>query len=502
MSRCEFLRSMDRGALNQKEVMISTRQTRRGFIRILGLSTIIFSLLGCSVTRKQNEIKTSLKFIYNKPPLIMGETKLKDTWSVIDLDNLPNPQPKLSLQLKNATPLTERLWNIALADIEYNIVKMPNAREYFGAGAEFGAKVYTRDISYSGILGINRLYPDIMRQSLEYTRKVRREVGFKTSKGHAVREIKVPWQEEKISTRDFFQKYNTNEYTRRTDDVVWLWCAYDLVKDSKKKEDWKWIYDEGNYFFEHFYMPFYDEEDGLFLGQAAFIDIHFPGHKTTGYPQDWTTSDCVLCKPTSTNALYVKGMQVMSEACRKLGKQQESKKWNSKAEALKKAIRKELRRPDGTFAYYKDRHGKFSERREVLGTAFVVLHKVVTGAEAEAALKDYPVTDTGIPLICPFFPTKRAYHNNTSWPFSDTFFIKAMEKADGKDRTAMNAALLARTCGKVFKKNKYTPLEAEDVGTFHELVHFQDKKVIGSGHQLWTAAAFVDVCRRAGLVEF
>jgi len=62
--------------------------------------------------------------------------------------------------------------------------------------------------------------------------------------------------------------------------------------------------------------------------------------------------------------------------------------------------------------------------------------------------------------------------------------MAAKEKAFGIDCTAQNAALLARTC-------------LQD-GTFHEVVNMQTKEPFGSSSQLWSAAAFIDVCRRAG----
>ncbi len=68
-------------------------------------------------------------------------------------------------------------------------------------------------------------------------------------------------------------------------------------------------------------------------------------------------------------------------------------------------------------------------------------------------------------------------------PFVDIFF----EQSDGVDRSAQNAALLGRTC-------------VED-GTFHEVTDDRTREVKGSGSQLWTAASFVDVCRRAGLLR-
>ena len=63
----------------------------------------------------------------------------------------------------------------------------------------------------------------------------------------------------------------------------------------------------------------------------------------------------------------------------------------------------------------------------------------------------------------------------------------AKEMADDKSYTAQNAALLARTC--------------VDEGSFHELVDWNTKKPMGSGSQLWSASAFVNVCLRAGIVN-
>jgi len=154
---------------------------------------------------------------------------------------------------------------------------------------------------------------------------------------------------------------------------------------------------------------------------------------------------------------------------------------------LKDAIRRQLRREDGTLSYFKDKQGVLQERREALGCALAVLSGVVTGGEATAALKDYPVTDGGVPLFHPFFPEPDWYHNNSSWPFVDTFFLKALEVFDGVDRSAQNAALLARTC--------------IGNGSFHEVTDYRTRAVRGSGSQLWTAAAFLDTCRRAGLVK-
>jgi len=232
------------------------------------------------------------------------------------------------MRLKNATPLIERLWRIALSDVESNIVRLPDGSTYFGAGSGFGARIYTRDISYAGILSLNRLYPEIMRKSLEHTRRVRLKLGFAVSRAHKVDGIEVDWAVEDISEEEFLAKYRTNSYTRRTDDVVWLWCAGDLFERCGSPDDWRWVYETGKECFQRLYDPFFDPEDGLYRGQASFIDIHYEDTKATGYPSEWTVSDCVHIKATSTNCLYVKGLEVMSVAARKLGLADEAASWH------------------------------------------------------------------------------------------------------------------------------------------------------------------------------
>jgi len=423
---------------------------------------------------------------YNKFFLILNDTSVTDALGTNSLNDLPDPRPKLDVRLENVSPLIERLWRIALSDIESNIVETDNGK-YFGAGALFNIIVFTRDISYSGVLGLNKLYPEIMKSSLRATRDVRSRLAFKVQTEYVLDNIDVPWQPEEITEQGFAQKYHTNSYCRRTDDVVWLWAAYDLFSKHGTKDDWQWLYKMGSKFFDEFYNPFYDCEDDLYHGQASFVDIHSAAHKATGYPQDWDLKDCILVKSLSTNCLYVRGLEVMAVVSEHFGHEKEEDMWEVRAADLRKAIRDNLLNSDGTLSYFKDKHGNLQPRRDALGSALAVLMDIVEGEEARAALKNYPVTDVGVPLFHPFFPENNYYHNNTSWPFVDTFFIKALEKSDGENRTALNAALLARTC--------------VNDGTFHEVVDFRDKKPGGSGSQLWTAASFIDTCFRAGLVN-
>ena len=131
--------------------------------------------------------------------------------------------------------------------------------------------------------------------------------------------------------------------------------------------------------------------------------------------------------------------------------------------ALKAAIRKEFTQPDGTLAYYKDRHGKLMPNRSGYATAFAVIFGIVEGAAARAAYAGFPTPDNGIPLFFPFIADTDGseWHNHASWPFCVTFFLWGKSIADGKDYTDYNAALLARSVGTAIKPKKAPADQAE-----------------------------------------
>ena len=424
-------------------------------------------------------------FLYDSSGLKMDATSVRDSLRTIRIEDLRDVQPACPVRLQGVTPLTERLWRVALGDIEKNIVTNGGST-YFGAGKEFGASVYERDIAFSGVLGCNALYPDIMLNSFKFTRALRRKLGFTTSRSHSIADISAPWEPLDMAQREYFLKFHTNEITRRTDDVIWIWSAEDLLT-KLDQPDWAWLYDEGAWFFENIYRYFYDESDGLYMGQAAFVDVHMETRKQSGYPTAWGLRECIMSKAVSTNALYFQAMKALSRTAVRLGRPADAARWAQRADDLKKAMLREMRHPDGTFTYLKTWDGQLLKQRHALGEALAVRFGVAEGDEARTALGGYPVTDAGVPLIYPFFnhpDNPQVYHDQTSWPFTDTFFLAAKEKAFGIDCTAQNAALLARTC-------------VQD-GTFHEVVNMKTREPFGSGSQLWSAAAFINVCHRAG----
>ena len=436
----------------------------------------------------------SQKLVYEKGPLVLKANSLEDGLGQFVTADLPNVTPKNTIVLKpDATPLIKKMWNIALHDVELNLITNSYGT-YFAAGRRYTDRVYTRDISFAGILGLNVVYPNEMMKSLRVTREVVAKMGYKVSTEEVIKEIDAPWEAITDDRKQIMAQFKSNSITRRTDDVVWVWAMDDLFKSHPELADWNWFYTNGKSNFEDLYAPWFDATDGLYRGQNTFQDL-----QSDGYPDGYSQADCVLLKSTSTNCLYYKAMLSLANAAKKCNLPQESKSWTTKAKALKIAILKELRLPDGTFTYFKDRNGKVLPNQHNLGTAFAVLFGIVEGKAAKKAIDNYPSNQYGTPLIYPYLGDGKGDHNAAAWPFCDTFFLQAKEIADGKDYTAYNAALLARTMGTKFSEKR--DKEWGGFGSFHEKVPLPSGLISGSGSQLWTSAAFMNVCLRAKLVD-
>lgn len=452
-----------------------------------------FSLISCSFMLFATS-KYKPKLIYKSPTLVLTENSLKDDLGSFTVNDLPDVKHLCNVTLKdNATPLTKKMWDIALHDIEQN--RITNSfGSYFAAGMRYTDRIYTRDIAFAGILGLNVIYPKEMLQSLKVSRDIVNAIAYKVSSNHVIKEINAPWEIIADDEKKVMAKYKCNSITRRTDDVVWIWAIDDLFKIHPEIADWEWFYNTSKLNFQSFYDPWFDSTDGLFRAQPAFQDL-----TSSGYPKGMTVSDCVLLKGTSTNCIYFKAMLSIANAARKCNQPVEAKYWDKRAEALKTAIRKELIMPNGTLTYYKDKYGTLMENQHNLGTAFAILFGIITGQEAKNAINNYPTTDKGIPLIYPFLSDNSGDHNNASWPFCDTYFLQAKEIANKKDYTDYNAALLARTIGTKLSENRDTSWGG--FGSFHEKVKLPSGIIDGSGQQLWTSAAFINVCLRADLVK-
>lgn len=410
----------------------------------------------------------------------LASQRFCDELGCIELDSIPDRQPQCGWRLEGASPLIERLWRCALFDVESNWLEREEGGFYAagGRGKGWNGMIFTRDLAYAGILGINRVYPGQMRECLRTTRKVRLDLGLRVDREQRVEGL--PFEVEDISEEAFKAKYGTNPYVRRTDDVLWLWWADDLIsRHFDSTEEWQWIYETGARCFRELYDPFHDPKDGLYWGQSSFVDVG-----DNGYPESFgrgfnSIGNSLFIKATSTNCLYYKGMQVMAQAARRCGHPVEAGEWRTRAAGLRGAIRSQMLQPDGAVTYFLHRDGHPEPRAHALATAFAVLLNVIDGETAVRACRHFPVAWWGVPLFHPFYPNGECYHNNSSWPFASAFFLRAREKALGEDESMREIALIIRSCRG---------------DTFHELIGAFEKLPRGKPAQMWTAGPFIGRC--------
>lgn len=384
----------------------------------------------------------------------------------------------------------EKDWLLAKEDVVKNYCMETPFGKTFAAGAYGGCLKwkglsFNRDTTYAGLLALNSLYLEEMLTAYKTIRRVRLHLGWSCYPDfvlHGVKGVKVY---EDLTLDDFRHRFCKASSINKTDDVCWLWGAYDLLRKTGADEtEWQWLYETGKECFEKFYDPFWDEERRLYFGQPTFIDVGVNGYpESFGYKTEEARNRGVWVYASSTNSLYYKALCLMAQTAERLKKTQESDAWAARAQTLRKSMCEKLRFSDGTFMYFMHRDGHPEPRREVLGTAFPVLTEAVTGEDAKKCVAGYPVTAYGAPLLLPFYPGTASLHNNSTWPFADTFLLLAKERAEGCDCTAQNLTLL---------KNMMID------GHMYEFRNTCTNAISGQSAQLWSVAAFLNTVIRAG----
>lgn len=409
----------------------------------------------------------------------------------LNLIALRHDLPGRPIAFTGSSPLLSALWDNALSDVERSYCLENEFGRTFAAGGygkNWVGLTFNRDTSLSGLLALNALFPEEMLTSMKTIRASRLKLGWACYPDRVIEG--VPGVEVcDMDLTAFKARFHKASSINKTDDVVWIWCMYDLLARGELPEaEWRWTYETALECFSRFYDPLFDPADGLYFGQALFIDVGL-----SGYPDGWCEYDqascnrCVWIKAASTNALYVKAMRCLGEIARRLGREGEAEDWEARARALRQAMRTHLRFADGTYAYFRHRTGELEPRRDVLGTALCVLLDIAAPEEAADALGGYPVTAYGAPLIHPFYERDdRPYHNHAAWPFADTFLLLAYEKATGRSYADLNLQIMVNS--------------VRD-GSLGEVRNLVTNRIMGANAQLWTIAGFLNACVRAGLTE-
>ncbi len=351
----------------------------------------------------------------NRPHLQLKDPDGDGTYEVVLTMNPYNPDNftatrwKLEKELaglpryESPQRLVNALHNLALEEMMLNI--RPDST--FMAGAKWEG-VWTRDISYSILLSLAAVRPDIAKNSL--LRKVKN--------GRIIQDTGTggSWP---ISTDRTTWALAAWEVYAVTGDRAWLEQAYAIIRASAE-DDLKTIV---------------DPKTKLFLGESSFLDWRKQTYPLWMEPIDIFSSECL-----GTNAVHYQTYQILAEMAGLLG--QPADNYRKVSASIKQGINEHLWLEEkgfyGQYLYGKH-HLSLSPRSEALGEALCILFDIADANRQKRVIQNTPVLNYGIPSIYPQIPGIPPYHNDAIWPFVQAYWTWAAAKTG--NATAVNQSM-------------------------------------------------------------
>lgn len=339
------------------------------------------------------------------------------------------------------SPLLNAIYRLSLDELKQDI----EADSTFRTGDKWGG-VWTRDISYSIVLSLAMVEPEVAKISLMK----------KVKDGHIIQDTGTggAWP---VSSDRVVWSLAAWEIYKTTGDKNWLKTSYEIVQNSVECDQ----------------RTIIDPATGLMRGESSFLDWR----KQT-YPRWMQPTDIYASMNLGTNAVHYETLKVLGQMTNELGK---NDPWTAKADSLKENINAHLWEADkgyyGQYLYGRD-FFSLSPRSESLGEAFTLLFGIADSSRSQSVLKNTPLLPYGIPCIYPQTPGVSPYHNDASWPFVQAFWTLAAAKEKQQSMVAYSYATQLRAAA-LFLTNKENMVA--ETGDFAGTV-------LNSSRQLWSIA--------------
>jgi hypothetical protein len=377
----------------------------------------------------------------------------------VDEVNATNARWKLSKDLSNFPSYTS---DYKISDAIYNLAmeEMLNAVEpdsTFRTGKEW-AGVWTRDISYSIILSMAYLQPQVAKYSLLRKVNGKKKIIQDTGTGGA-------WP---VSTDRMIWAVAAWELYKATGDKDWLKQAYIIIKNS--------IDDD--------LRTCYDGVTGLVKGESSFLDWREQTYPKWMQPADIAESECL-----GTNAVHYEANIVLSKMASLLGEKSVASKHLQIAEKIKEGINKYLWQPQKNYygQYLYGRYYKIlSPRSEALGEALSILFGIAGVEQQKQIISSAPLSNFGITCIYPQIPDIPPYHNNAVWPFVQSYWLRAAAKAGNEKAVMESVAAIYRPAALfVTDKENFVASNGDFLGT-----------QINSSNMLWSLSGSISIVHK------
>ena len=322
-------------------------------------------------------------------------------------------------QYKSDFPISDAIYNLATEEM----IKAVEPDSTFRTGKEW-AGVWTRDISYSIILSMAYLQPQVAKYSL--LRKVKNgRIIQDTGTGGA--------------------------YPASTDRIIWAVAAWELYKSTGDKNWLKQVYSIIKNSIEDDLKNAYDPQTGLVKGESSFLDWREETYPRWMQPADIYESECL-----GTNAVHYQANIVLAEMASLLNDPTVAAKHRQIAQKIKTGINQQLWLSDKGYygQYLYGRNFKtVSPRAEALGEALCVWFGITDKEKQQSIVSNVPVMDYGISCIYQQIPGIPPYHNNAVWPFVQSYWALASAKA-GNEKSVMECIAAVYRPAALFLTNK------------------------------------------------
>lgn len=353
-----------------------------------------------------------------------------------------------------ADKLETNLYNLAISEMVKNIEPDGTFRT-----GQLWSGVWTRDISYSAILSLAHLEPEVVKTSL--MRKV-------DKKGRIIEDTGTggSWP---CSTDREVWAIAAYEVYLETGDVSWLRQVYPIIRRSLEAD----------------LMTVYNNSvTGLFRGESSFIDWREQSYPSWMQPSDIAASECL-----GTNAVFYRALEVASLMASKLGptRAHDVKRYATIAANLKRAINDNFWMEDkgyyAQFLYGRD-YRYVSPRSETLGESLCILWNIASVEQAQRIMGNLRVCDFGPTIFSPQISAQKSYHNNAIWPFVTSFYGMAAAKT-GNRAAVMHALASNMRAATVFESNMENMVASNG----------SKNTALNSPRQLWSVAGFEGLFR-------
>ncbi|EMR03509.1 Bacterial alpha-L-rhamnosidase [Cesiribacter andamanensis AMV16] len=345
-------------------------------------------------------------------------------------------------QYRSSQLLVDALYAMSLEEMKLDV----RPDQTFMAGEKWNG-VWTRDISYSIVLALAAIEPQISKNSLM----------AKVKDGRIIQDTGTggSWP---VSTDRTTWALAAWEVYAVTGDQQWLRQAYDIIKKSAEED----------------LQVAFNEQTGLFKGESSFLDW-----RKQSYPQWMGPVPIYLSETLGTNVVHYETYQILGRMAQLLGEPAE--RWQQVAQRVKQGLNKHLWQPDRGFYgqyLYGNAYLALSPRAEALGEALAVLYGVADAGQVQQVISRTPMTAFGATSIYPQIPNVPPYHNEGIWPFVQAYWNWAAARA-GNEQALLHGLAATYRSAALFLTNKENFVAS--TGDFNGTE-------INSDRQLWSVA--------------